>query len=137
VYALGLDLGLAHAVALALWLSLAASLTAAILFVGRRGDDRRAFVLALTAALAISPIVWLHYFVLLLVIVAVVHPRLGPIWFIGLPLQFFVTTSNGNGTTRQTAAVLVVAAVTVLAALRSGSPRERVDVVSSPVAPTP
>jgi hypothetical protein len=117
LYALGLDLGLAPGAARALWAALALALLAATVLVARRGDERRAFLLALAAAIAVSPIVWLHYFALLLVVVALAQPRLGPLWFVGLPLQLVVTTGVYNGSTFQTAAVLIAAAGTVAAAL--------------------
>ena len=141
VYALGVDLGLAPGVARALWIALAVATLLATIALARRGDDLRAFVLALTAAIAFSPIVWLHYFALLLVIVAVVQPRLGPMWFIGLPLQVFITTGVYNGSTFQTAAMLGAAALTVALALsaRSAVPRQEAQlagrsttVISSP-----
>jgi hypothetical protein len=50
--------------------------------------DRWTFTLAVGAALALSPIVWLHYLMLLLVPIAVASPRLGPLWL--LPLAFWV-----------------------------------------------
>ena len=117
VFALAVDLGASTGLAWALWLALAVGLLAGCVVLARRGDDRRAFVLALAAAIAFSPIVWLHYFSLLLVAVAVVQPRLGPIWFLGLPLQLVVTTAVYNGSTFQTAAVLAVAAATIGLAL--------------------
>jgi hypothetical protein len=43
--------------------------------------------LALAAALAASPIVWVHYFLLLLVPVALSRPRLSPVWY--LPLAYY------------------------------------------------
>ena len=116
-YALGLDLGLPASLAWVLWASLAAGLLVASAVLTRRGDDRRGFVLGLAAAIACSPIVWLHYFALLIVVVAVARPRLAPIWFVGLPLQLFVTTGVYNGSTLQTASVLLAAAVTVGLAL--------------------
>jgi alpha-1,2-mannosyltransferase len=135
LYALGVDLGLAPGVAKALWAALAVALVAATVVIARAGDERRAFVLALASAIACSPIVWLHYFALLLVAVAVVRPRLSPIWFLGLPLQVVVTTGLYNGSTFQTAAVLAAAAVTVaLAMRRAGADVRRPAVVSSPVA---
>lgn len=137
LYALGLDLGVSPVLARGLWLALAVVLVAATLFVGSRGDDRRSFVLALAAALAVSPIVWLHYFALLLVFVAVVQPRLGVLWFVGLPLNFFVTTGNYNGSTLQTVAVLVMAMVTIVLALLPASLARRSEAVSSPVAARP
>jgi alpha-1,2-mannosyltransferase len=112
VYALGVDLGLPASLAWALWLGVAVGLLAGTVVLARRGDDRRAFVLALAATLAFSPIVWLHYFALLLVAVAVVQPRLAPVWFIGLPLELVITTGVYNGSTFQTAAMLVAAALT-------------------------
>ena len=74
-------------------------------------------MLALAAALAFSPIVWLHYFALLLVAIAVVRPRLAPVWFIGLPLQLVITTGVYNGSTFQTAAMLGAAVLTFVLAL--------------------
>lgn len=137
LYALGVDLGLSPGLARALWAALAVALLAAVVAVARRREERRAFVLALAAAIACSPIVWLHYFSLLLVAVAIVQPRLGPIWFLGLPLQLVITTGVYNGSTFQTAAMLVAAALTVGLALRDPSERRRRVSVSSPVALRP
>jgi Glycosyltransferase family 87 len=117
VYALAVDVGVPAGVAWALWLATALAVLGACVVVARRGDERRAFVLALAAAIAFSPIVWLHYFALLLVAVAIVQPRLAPIWFIGIPLQVVVDTGVYNGSTFQTAAVLVAAAGTIALAL--------------------
>jgi hypothetical protein len=49
---------------------------------------RRSLPLALAASLLLSPIVWTHYFELLIVPVAIRWPRLAPIWF--LPLVMVV-----------------------------------------------
>jgi hypothetical protein len=122
VYALAVDLGVSSAWARALGLVLAVSLLASVVHFGRRGDERRAFVLALAAALACTPIVWLHYFALLLVVVAVSERRLGLAWFV--PLGMYVSSGTFNGTTLQTAATIAVAGLTVAVALRpSSSPR--------------
>lgn len=117
VYALALDLGSSSGLARMLWLIVAVSLLVAPAIVARRGDERRAFVLAIAAAIACSPVVWLHYFALLLVAVAVAEPRLAPVWFLGLPLQVFITTGVHNGSTFQTAAMLATAALTVVLVL--------------------
>jgi hypothetical protein len=45
---------------------------------------RRSLSLALAASLLLSPIVWTHYFELLIVPVAVRWPRLAPVWFVPL-----------------------------------------------------
>jgi Glycosyltransferase family 87/Dolichyl-phosphate-mannose-protein mannosyltransferase len=63
------------------------ALLAAAAWIGR--DDRRALrdrdvavlTLVLAAGLAVSPIVWVHYFLLLLVPLALTRPRLSPLWF--------------------------------------------------------
>jgi hypothetical protein len=136
VYALAVDLGVSPLVAKTLWVALAVALLAAVVLVARRGDERAAFVLALAAAIACSPIVWLHYFALVFVAVAVVQPRLGALWFVGLPLQAFVTTGLYNGSTLQTTAVLLAAAITFALAL--GAPRAlRARAISSPAAARP
>jgi hypothetical protein len=122
IYALSLDLGVSSPVARSLALVAAVALLGGVVHLGRRGDDRRAFVLAVAAALACSPIVWLHYFALLLVVVGVSTPRLGPAWFV--PLAMYCSTATLNGSTFQTALTLGAAALTVLVALRpTASPR--------------
>jgi alpha-1,2-mannosyltransferase len=125
VYAIALDAGAPDALARLLWLGVAVVLLAGSVVLGRRGDERGAFVLAIAAALAFSPVVWRHYFELLLVAVAVARPTLGVVWFVP-PAMWLVSTGSGNGTWRQTSATLVVAGVTVVLALassRSASPR--------------
>jgi hypothetical protein len=116
-YIVALDLGASPTVARAIWLGLGIALLAAIVLVARRGDERSAFILAIAAALALTPIVWLHYFALLLVVVAVAQPRLGLVWF--LPLAMFVTPGSGHPTPFETLATLVVAALTIVLALRA------------------
>jgi alpha-1,2-mannosyltransferase len=85
---------------------------------GRRGDDVRSFTLAICATLLFTPILWLHYFVLLFVPVAIVHKRLSPLW--ALPLAtWFYATGQGNGTTARTALVLATFAALVAAVMRT------------------
>ena len=56
---------------------------AAIVVIARGPDgDRRSFVAALAVALALSPIVWLHYLVLVYVVIALYQRRLGVAWLI-------------------------------------------------------
>ena len=117
-YVVALDAGAASWVARALWLALGLALLGSVLIVGRRGGNRTAFILAIAAALALTPIVWLHYFELLLVAVAVARPRLGFVWFVPLAMWFVSTTEDGNGTLFETSATLAVAALTIGLALR-------------------
>ena len=116
-YIVGLDIGLPSALARVVWLSLGLGLLAVVVLVGRRGDERSAFILAIAAALALTPIVWLHYFALLLVVVAVAQPRLGAVWFV--PLAMVVTPGSGHPTPFETSATLAIAALTIALALRS------------------
>jgi hypothetical protein len=44
----------------------------------------KSFALAVAAALAVSPIVWLDYFALAAVPLAVVRPRFSPVWLVPL-----------------------------------------------------
>jgi Glycosyltransferase family 87 len=134
LYALLLDLGAGHSVARALWALLAVAVLAAAVVIARRGDDRSAFVLAMAAVIAVSPIVWLHYFSLLLVVVAVAQPRLGLVWFV--PLLMWGSEEITNGTTFQTALTLAAAALTVVLALRA-APVTRLGTLTAVRSPSP
>ena len=85
----GLWLGLGPGAARAVAVAIGVVLLAACWREGRRGLDERSLVLALAAALALSPIVWLHYFVLLLVPIAIARRTFGAIWLI--PALFWIT----------------------------------------------
>jgi hypothetical protein len=79
--ALGLSAGVARAAALAI-----AGLVLAVawLLVRRPDGDRRAFGLAVIAALVASPMLWPHYMALLFVPIALASRRLSPLWFVPL-----------------------------------------------------
>ena len=119
-----MDLGAGQALAKALMAAVALGLLVAVVVTGRRGSEQRSFVLAVAAALACSPIVWLHYFALLLVPVAVVRPRLGPLWFVPLAMWGF-GAGTGNGSTGAAAVVLLVVAATFALAVREAPSGER------------
>jgi hypothetical protein len=44
--------------------------------------DRRSLTFALAAALALTPVIWAHYLVLLIAPVALARPRLSPLWLV-------------------------------------------------------
>jgi hypothetical protein len=93
VYALGLRLHLPEAAAIAISVAVVLGLLAAAAWAAR--DARRTLVerdsasltLALAAALASTPIVWVHYFLLLVVPLALTRPRLSALWF--LPFAYY------------------------------------------------
>lgn len=116
-YVVALDLGASPTLARVVWLTLAFGLLFGCVALGRRANDRGAFVLAIAASLAFTPIVWLHYFALLLVAVAVAQPSLGAAWFV--PLAMFVTPGSGHPTPFETSATLAAAALTIALALRA------------------
>lgn len=76
----------------------------------------RALILAVAAALAAWPLVWLHSFELLLVAVAVAQPRLALAWLV--PVAMVLSTGSGNGTPPETAFALAATGLTVAVALR-------------------
>jgi hypothetical protein len=117
LYVVALDAGASSTFARAIWLAVGIAVLAAVVVVARRGDERRAFVLAIAAALLLSPIVWLHYFALFAVVVALARHRLSPVWFV--PLAMVVTPGSGQPTPFETSATLVIAAVTVALSLSS------------------
>src|SRR5262249_39549692 len=51
--------------------------------------DRRALTAAVAGALVATPVLWLHYLVLLYVPIALARPRLSALWF--APLAFWIT----------------------------------------------
>jgi hypothetical protein len=86
-----------------------------------RFDERRLLAIVV-AGLVASPIVWLHYFALLVGPVALTRTTLSWPWFVRLALLW--CPGQGNGTQAQTALALTVLAV--IAAVTVYGPAERV-----------
>src|SRR5947208_12683314 len=95
---------------------LAVAIVAAVVLAGRGPDgDRRSFVVAVAGALFATPVLWLHYLVLLFVPIALARPRLSALWL--APLAFWVTPlAHSDGSVWRTCFVLVVAALIVVRA---------------------
>lgn len=74
---------------------------------------RRSLGLFVGAALILSPIVWRHFFALLLVPMALYRPRFDAAWLI--PLGFWFVPGTGNGDPWQTALGLALFAITLAA----------------------
>ena len=108
--------GLPDAVGRALTLVVGGGLLAACVALRPRADDVRAFTCAVAATLALSPIVWLHYLVVLLVPLAIARPRFSAIWL--LPILLWVSPKPGYAEGFQTfvPAVAVVILLGVLLA---------------------
>jgi Glycosyltransferase family 87 len=84
------------------------TLLALAVVLARRGDDVRAFTLAIAAALALTPILWWHYLALLVVPLALTRPRFSPIWL--LPIAIWLSRL-GAGDGVETAVPLLVAVI--------------------------
>jgi hypothetical protein len=86
--------------------------------------DRRSLTLVIAAALVLTPILWLHYLVLLFVPIALARPRLSGLWFVPLALTVFEAMNwyrgwpAGEGKALASVAVCVV--IVFVSALRSG-----------------
>jgi hypothetical protein len=77
------------------------------------GGDRRVLAVAILASLVASPLVWLHYLLLLYVPIALYRPRLSGLWF--LPLVLWVTPlTHSQGTTWRIALALGIVGVVAL-----------------------
>ena len=109
-------LGLADGVGQAVTVVAGGSLLVACIVLARRGDEFRSFTCAVAATLALSPIVWLHYLVLLLVPVAVARPRFSLVWL--LPILLWSSPRPGYADGFEAfmpAIVAIILLVTVLA----------------------
>jgi hypothetical protein len=72
-----------------------------------RNDEMRAFSAAIVAVIVLSPVVWMTYFALLLVPLALKAPRFNRWWLV--PLLLWVCPATHNGATWQTAIGLTIA----------------------------
>lgn len=123
IVALAVRAHLPTAVGVALSVVAAVALLGAARWVARAGQrakrqrDVAALTLALAAALAASPIVWMHYFLLLLVPLALTRPRLSALWFV--PFAYFPLgeTAWPAGDGRKLALAVVTTLVILGAAL--------------------
>ncbi len=124
------SLGLGEVSARVVAVLLGVGLLAGCVVFARRGDDLRSFTFALAASLALTPVVWLHYLVLLLVPLAIARPRFSAIWLV--PLLLWLTPLNGNGEAIQPflPALVVAAVVAVVLADRTSETTPRATAVT-------
>lgn len=136
--ALARDLGAGTSLARGLMLAVATVVVVGVVVVGRRGDELRSFILGIAATLALSPIVWVIYFAVLLVPMAIVRPRLSPLWFLPVTMWAF-THGGGNGSSLETSAMMAIAVATFVGAYhaaRKGAVRQG-GLATSPAAVSP
>jgi len=94
---------------------------------GGADGDRRSLTFALAAGVVLTPILWLHYLVLLVVPIALARPRLSPLWFVPLAMTVFELLDLYRGWPRGDgwALLSVAAVVTVVFAAALLRPRRR------------
>jgi hypothetical protein len=86
VIALCLRAGAAVSLASAVMYLLAALVALLCVWIGRRGREEAALTVAVTLMLVASPLVWNHYFALLIVPLAILRPRVDALWLVPLVL---------------------------------------------------
>jgi hypothetical protein len=86
-----------------------------------RGDlDRRIFITAVGLSLLLTPILWLHYFTIMLVPIALASPRLGPEWLLFLGYWISPYTLPGTFSTWRLLVALAITFVIIVRAQWSG-----------------
>src|SRR5207247_9557366 len=86
-----------------------------------RDRDVATLTLTLAAALAASPIVWVHYFLLLLVPLALTRPRLSPLWLVPLAYYPLGEATWPAGDAVKLGLALVATMLVLVATLRRGA----------------
>jgi glycosyl transferase family 87 len=114
-------LGLSGGAATALTVLFSVGAVAAVGLAARgRDGDRRALAVAVVASLVATPLLWLHYLLLLYVPIALYRPRLSGVWL--APLLLWLTpTTHSHGTTWRIVLALGVTAVVAVRTLRGSS----------------
>jgi hypothetical protein len=131
-YALFRLLGLSPGSARLAVLALTVAALGAIVAVARLKDgDRRSFLVALGAGLIASPILWMHYLVLLVVPLALYRPRFGAAWFVPLAYWYLQGQEN-NGSAWNIALMVAITAIALALAMRREREPSPVPLLSSP-----
>jgi alpha-1,2-mannosyltransferase len=121
-YALLAAAGLPDSAARAATIVLVAALAAVAFAVARRPlGDERAFTVAVVACLVASPIVWLHYYGVLIIPIALLSPRLSWAWALPATAWFYPNPNLPAPLWKLVAAHLFLVAVLALA-LRERTP---------------
>jgi hypothetical protein len=99
-----------------------AGLLLVVIALGRRGRGRDAFACAIVTILVFTPLLEMHYFAALLVIVALYQRQFGLAWV--APLLIWGAPATVAGSAIQVVHVLVVVAATVALAVVGWSPQK-------------
>jgi hypothetical protein len=110
--ALSLDHGVGRPLAYAIALALASALGAGCVVLARRGLEEQALLLCIATALVATPVTWAHYFALFVVPLALLAPRLHPIW--AMPLVMVLCPGVAPDTWQLVLALATATAVVVL-----------------------
>lgn len=109
IAALAMRYGASREAAYVLGLSIATGAILAAVALGRRGLDGAAMLLSIAAILLASPILWTHYFSLLIVPLALMRSRPGLLW--AVPLAMFFCPETPPTAWRQVVALTVGAVI--------------------------
>ena len=93
-----------------------------VLLARGRDGDRRAFVAAVVVGLSLSPIMWLHYLVILFVPIALYRRTLGPAWLVFLAFWLIPAAESGGSPARILAALGLATAAVALAVREPSAP---------------
>jgi alpha-1,2-mannosyltransferase len=88
---------------------------------GRRGQEKNAFILGIAVSLLATPVVWIHYLALLIVPLALRHPQIHPLWALPVVMWFTGTWVDPNGW--QVGVGLALSAVVIAGTLISSGRR--------------
>jgi hypothetical protein len=119
VISLAVRLGASRSAGTALMIGIAVALGLGCVWLGRRRRDEAALLLAVDLMLVASPLLWNHYFALLIVPLAVLRPRMSREWL--LPLVLWVCPGGVQEAEWQAFLLLPITGVLTCALMRPGT----------------
>jgi alpha-1,2-mannosyltransferase len=111
IVAIAEELGFGRSVGRVLTLVIGGIALVGVVHLARRDDDFGSFTASIAAGLALTPVVWQHYLVLLAVPLAIARPRFSAAWLV--PIVLWVSPRADNGDVLQVLMPALVAALLV------------------------
>ena len=111
------ELGVNREVARAVALAFGCGLLVLAVRWARRRDEERGYAAAVAATLAFTPVLWLHYFTLLIAPLGVLRPRFSALWLLPIVLWVSPRDENGHGL-QPLVPALVISLLLVIVLLR-------------------